>query len=128
MKRPFWKSALGVVAALFGALTLVSGGSVLFSGEVRAAAGNVVNFVLWFNFLSGALYIVAGIGIWMQKPWAPALAVLLAVLVSLVFVLFGWHVVSGGAYEPRTVGAMILRAGFWIAAAIALWRSSRKPG
>ena len=37
---------------LFGVLTIVSGGVALFGGsDARAAVGDAVPFVLWFNFL-----------------------------------------------------------------------------
>ena len=46
--------SVAAVAVVFGALTILSGGTVLFGGDAaREAAGKVVPFVLWFNFLSG---------------------------------------------------------------------------
>jgi hypothetical protein len=41
-----------VVAVLFGAATVTSGGNVLF-GSGAAAAGSYVPFVVGFNFLAG---------------------------------------------------------------------------
>lgn len=124
MKPPLWKTVLGIFAILFGALTIVSGGKVLF-GNLAAvqAAGNVVNFVLWFNFLSGPIYILAGVAIAFGKKWAKPTAAILAVSIVSVFALFGWHINSGGAYEARTLGAMVLRSGFWVIAALALFRA-----
>lgn len=111
------------VAVVFGAATLYSGGMALFGGEAaKAAVGNAVPWVLWFNFLSGAVYIAAGIGIWIGAHWGTMLARLLAVALSLLFLAFLWRVFSGGAYEMRTMGAMVLRTGFWIGMAVALGR------
>lgn len=108
-------------ALIFGVLTIVSGGRVLFGGpEAQAAAGNAVPFVLWFNFLSGFAYVAAAVGILLLKRWARSLAVALAITIVAVFALFGWHVLSGGAYEMRTVGAMTLRSAVWIGIAIYL--------
>jgi len=108
-------------ALIFGVLTIVSGGRVLFGGpEAQAAAGNAVPFVLWFNFLSGFAYVAAAVGILLLKRWARSLAVALAITIVAVFALFGWHVLSGGAYEMRTVGAMTLRSAVWIGLAIYL--------
>lgn len=46
--------SLAMVAVLFGWLTVLSGGRTLFGGEAaRLAAGAVVPFVLWFNFVAG---------------------------------------------------------------------------
>lgn len=107
------------IAVAFGALTVVSGGTALFGGpEARAAVGDAVPFVLWFNFVAGFAYIAAGIGLWQAYRWALPLAVLIAVLTVLVFAAFGLHIAMGGAYETRTVGAMMLRSLVWIAIAL----------
>jgi hypothetical protein len=114
------------VAVVFGALTILSGGQALFGGvAAQAAAGNAVPFVLWFNFLSGFVYVLAGIGIALRKPWAGPLAAGLALSILAVFALFGLHVLRGGAYEMRTVGAMTLRAAVWIGIALVLRRSAQ---
>jgi len=113
-------------ALVFGILTIVSGGQVLFGGpEAQAAAGNAVDFVLWFNFLSGFAYVAAAIGIAMRKDWARRLSVGLAVAIVAVFALFGWHIFAGGAYEMRTLGAMVLRSVVWIGIAVYVQRLAR---
>jgi hypothetical protein len=114
--RPLMAAAL--VAVLFGILTIISGGRVLFGdAAARAAAGDAVPFVLWFNFLSGFVYVLAGLGIAMGHRWAVTLSVALTVAIAAVFVLFGLHVYQGAAFEMRTVGAMSLRLLAWIAIA-----------
>jgi len=111
------------IAIVFGALTIVSGGVAMFGGPAaQATAGNAVPFVLWFNFLSGFVYVLAGIGIALRKPWSGTLATALALAIITVFALFGWHVFRGGAYEMRTMGAMALRAAVWIGISIFLIR------
>jgi hypothetical protein len=113
-----------VVALMFGALTVFSGGRALFGGpEARIAVGNAVPFVLWFNFLAGFAYIAAGIGLWLHRPWAARLALLIALATLVVFAAFGIHVAQGGAYETRTVAAMTLRSLVWIAIAATAWRA-----
>lgn len=113
------------VAVIFGVLTIVSGGLALFGGpDARAAAGNAVPFVLWFNFLSGFVYVLAGAGIGLRKSWARALAAALALAILAVFALFGWHIFREGAYEMRTVGAMGLRSAVWIGLTLFLHRAA----
>lgn len=122
-QRVTWLRIVAGFALVFGALTIVSGGRVLFGGPAaQAAAGNAVPFVLWFNFLSGFAYVAAGLGMAMRKPWARTLAVGLAIAIVAVSALFGWHVFTGGAYETRTVGAMALRSAVWISIAVYLQR------
>lgn len=120
------KVAAGVAIA-FGALTVLSGGRALFGGvEAGAEVGDAVPFVLWFNFLAGFAYIVAGIGLFLRHQ--PAVWISLGILVTtlLVFAAFGVHVLQGGAYEIRTVGAMILRTVVWAAITALAWRHIRQ--
>lgn len=116
-----WISA--IIAILFGLLTLKSGGEVLFiDGAGRKAAGNYVPLVLWFNFIMGFFYIVAGAGLWLQKRWAVLLSLFIAIATLIVFAFFGINIVLGGLFEQRTVGAMILRSGVWVAISIIAYR------
>jgi len=121
--RPWWFGAVSVFAALFGLLTLKEGGSVLFiDGEARRAAGDFVPFVLWFNFVAGFAYVVAGAGLWRRRRWAAWLAVAIVATTALTFAVFGAHVYVGGAYEQRTVIAMSLRTLVWAAIAAIAWQ------
>jgi hypothetical protein len=105
-----------MVAIVFGLLTVISGGSALFGGpEARAAVGDAVPFVLWFNFFAGFAYIVAGGGLLARHIWAVWLSGAILLATVLVFAAFGFHVLQGGAYEMRTVGAMTLRTVVWLA-------------
>lgn len=115
--------AISLVAVAFGLLTIKEGGTILFGGEAaRAAAGNYVPFVLWFNFLAGFAYVVSGIGLWLRQSWAARLAIIIAAATVLTFAAFGIHVLSGGAFEPRTVVAMSLRTLVWTTIAAIAWR------
>jgi hypothetical protein len=106
------------VAGVFGLLTIVSGGTALFGGpSAESLAGDVVPFVLWFNFLSGFAYVLAGVGIAMDRRWAVTLSIGLALTIAAVFAFFGLHVYQGAAFEMRTVGAMSLRLIVWVAIA-----------
>lgn len=114
---------LAVVAALFGMLTIKSGGQVLFGDETyRLSAGDYVPFVLWFNFVAGFVYIVAGIGIALQKQWSVWLSVCVAASTLLVFAALGLHIFWDGLYETRTVMAMTLRSTAWTVISILLFQ------
>lgn len=118
-----WLRALSIVAVGFGLLTLREGGMTLGGDEDAAkAAGNYVPFVLWFNFLAGFAYVVAGIALWLGRRWAARLAIGIAVATAIAFAAFGLHVYFGGAFEMRTVVAMSLRTAVWAAIAAASWR------
>lgn len=122
--RRRWMQAASIVAVAFGLLTLKEGGTVLFGGpEARAAAGQVVPFVLWFNFAAGFAYVAAGVGLWMQRRWALWLVVAIAASTGLVFAGLGVHVLVGGAHETRTAVAMTLRTLVWAALAAIAWKT-----
>ncbi len=121
--------AAAIFAIIFGVLTLFSGGQVLFfDGEARTAAGNYVPFVLWFNFLAGFAYIIAGIGLLMGRQYAKKLAMLIAIATIIAFAAFGIHIFTGGLYENRTVGAMVLRSAVWIIISLIAAAAWKKHG
>lgn len=121
-----WLRAAGLVAVLFGALTIKEGGAVLFGdGDARAAAGNYVPFVLWFNFLAGFAYVASGIGLWRRHRWGAWLALAILAGTALVYAAFAVHILVGRDYEMRTVVAMTLRTTVWAAIALIAHRNLR---
>jgi hypothetical protein len=126
--RPRSAIISAVIALLFGLLTLKSGGSVLFvNGPARAAAGNYVPFVLWFNFIAGFVYIIAGVGLYLWQGWAVKLSLLIAIATMVVFAALGLYIVFGdGHYELRTIGAMILRSVLWLIIGLLMQRAWSK--
>ena len=115
---------IAAVAIGFGLLTIKQGGTVLFGSDAsRAAAGNYVPAVLWFNFLAGFAYVIAGIGLWLRQRWAVWLAIAIAVATALTSTAFGVYIFFGAAYEQRTVMAMGLRTLVWAVIAAVVWRS-----
>lgn len=115
---------ISLVAVGFGLLTIKQGGTVLFGSDAaRATAGNYVAAVLWFNFLAGFAYVIAGVGLWLRQRWAVWLAIAIAVATALTFTAFGVYIFFGAAYEQRTVMAMGLRTVVWAVIATIAWRT-----
>ncbi|MCZ4271368.1 hypothetical protein [Maritalea porphyrae] len=115
-----------IVALVFGVMTLFSAGSVLFGPSVsQEMAGAYVEFVVWFNFAAGFFYVMAAIGIWLQRAWAYPLSGLIALTTAFMAIPFAFHAIAGGPFELRTVAALVLRIGFWAAITIALYWSKR---
>lgn len=128
LQRNRWLRGASVFAVLFGLLTLKEGGTVLFGGEAaRSAAGAYVPFVLWFNFLAGFAYVAAGMALWRRLGWAAWLALGIGLATALVFAAFGMHILTGGAFEVRTVAAMALRTAVWLGIGTLAWRLRRSP-
>lgn len=126
-QRGFRVWAISLVAVGFGLLTVKEGGAILFGDDAaRAAAGNYVPFVLWFNFVAGFAYVIAGVGLWMQQRWAVWLATTIAAATVITFAALGVHAYSGGAYELRTVIAMSLRTLVWVVIAAVAAQALRR--
>ena len=123
--RRRWMRATSLVAVAFGLLTLKEGGTVLFgSAEARTAAGQVVPFVLWFNFAAGFAYVAAGIGLWMQCRWAPWLAGGIAVSTAIVFAALGVFILAAGANHMRSVAPLTPPTLVWVVLAAIAWKAT----
>ena len=79
-------------------------------------------FVLWFNFLMGFVYLIAGIGLWLQKRWSAWLSIFIAGATLAIFTALGIHILQGGLFEQRTVGAMTLRTVVWSVISLVAYR------
>jgi len=119
--------ASALFAVVFGVLSVLSGARVLFGGGAESA-GDIIAYIVWFNFLAGFAYVAAGVGLWRRRPWVAGAALGLALLNALFFAALGGHIGAGGAYEMRTVAAMALRTAFWVAIAAALFRAGPGAG
>jgi hypothetical protein len=125
-RTPRRAAVLALVAIGFGGVTILVGGRTLFGGvEARSAAGNIVAFVLWFNFVAGFAYIIAGIGLLLRKRWAAYLSTAIAFATIAVFIALGIHIFIGLAFEERTVGAMMIRSAVWVTIAVLACRELR---
>lgn len=109
-ERPRILTVAAAVAVIFGAITVVSGARAL-----TTPGPGVVPFVLWFNYVAGFAYIAAGYGLWRGATWAEWLAGAIALATAIIFLGFLWHIIQGGAWMGRTMGAMGLRVVVWAA-------------
>lgn len=99
-----------VVLAAFGLLTLFLSSSVIFDlFGIRAKEGNYVLFVVWSNFISSILYLIASYGFVASQKWTAKLLGISAIILITAFVGLIIHITSGGIYETKTIGAMIFR-------------------
>ncbi len=79
---------ISLVAIGFSLMTIKEGGTILFGDEVaRAAAGNYVPFVLWFNFLAGFAYVDSGAA----YEWRTVIAMSLRTLVWATIAAIAWR-------------------------------------
>jgi hypothetical protein len=120
---PRWTRPVALAAAAFGALTIVSGGSVLFGPKAaQEAAGNAVPFVVIFNTAAGFAYLAGAVALWRNHPTARWIALAIGVATLIVLAGFAVTALTGTKVELRTALALPFRAGFWLAIAWALGR------
>lgn len=102
--------AIAIILAGFGLITLFLSSSVIFDlFGIRAKEGNYVLLVVWANFLSSILYLVAAYGFIKNKKWTIKPIGLSAIVLIAAFIGLLIHINSGGIYETKTVGAMLFR-------------------
>lgn len=101
---------LAVLILLFALLTLFLSGSVIFDlFGIRAKEGNYVLLVVWANFISSLLYLVASYGLVVQKKWPYKILIISVAILSAALAGLFIHIDQGGLYETKTIGAMIFR-------------------
>ena len=101
---------IAFLLAAFGLLTLFLSASVIFDlFGIRAKQGNYVLFIVWANFISSIIYLIASYGILKNKKWATIILVLSVLILIIAFVRFIIYINSGGIYETKTIGAMVFR-------------------
>lgn len=108
------KKAVQYVSALlllgFGLLTLYLSGSVIFDlFEIRAEKGNYVLFIVWANFISSLIYLIAAYGFLKSKKWTAGVLSISVLVLVLAFVGLNIYANAGGLYETKTMNAMIFR-------------------
>lgn len=123
-----WAKPIAALALIFGVMTIISGGSVLFGPpQAQEWAGNYIRIVVWFNFLAGGAYVVAAVGLWLRQNWAAHLAVAIAVATAVAALGFAILILRGAPFEMRTVGALAFRFAFWAAVALLARRVVTMP-
>lgn len=108
--KKYIPSLLATILSLFGFLTLFLSTSVIFDlFGIRAKEGNYVLFIVWANFLSSILYLLASYGFIKNKNWTAILLEITSVILIIAFIALLIYINSGGIYETKTIGAMIFR-------------------
>ena len=109
MKRVLQYSVAIAIAA-FGLLTFYLSSSVIFDlFDVRTKEGHYILFVVWANFVSSLLYLLAAWGFAKNKQWTALPLGISAIILSAAFLGLLFYISAGGIYEVKTIGAMIFR-------------------
>lgn len=111
----------------FGMLTLFLSSSVILDlFNIRAREGNYVLTVVWSNFISSIIYLIAAYGLIKQKNWTAGILGVSVIILIAAFVALNIHIENGGVYEVKTVNAMIFRIAITIAFTISSYLLTKK--
>jgi len=117
--------ALAAFLVGFGLLTTFLTSSVIFDWfDIRSREGNYVLIVVWANLVSGLMYLTSAAGLIRRKTWAVLPLIISAGVLVLAFFGLLIHINGGGAYETKTIFAMLLRIFINVVLFILLYRSS----
>lgn len=114
---------IGAFLIFFGLMTIISGGKALFTEVGHETRGNIVPLVLWFNFIAGFFYILAGVATYNLRGCVKKLSVLLAFTNVAVFIYLLNHIFQGELYETRTLVAMSIRTSLWVFISLYFFKS-----
>lgn len=111
----------------FGMLSLFLSGSVILDlFNIRAREGNYVLTVVWSNFISSIIYLIAAYGLIKQKNWTAGILGVSVIILIAAFVALNIYIENGGVYEVKTVNAMIFRIAITIAFTISSYLLTKK--
>ncbi len=111
--------AIVVALSAFALLTLFLSIAVIFDlFDIREKEGNYVPFIVWSNFISSIIYLIAVYGLNKLKKWSTWLLGLAVVMLTPPFIGLKVHISNGGIYEPKTINAMMFRITLTIVFAI----------
>ncbi len=100
-----------LLLSAFALLTLFLSTSVILDlFGVRAMEGNYVLSVVWANWISSILYLLAAYGFVKHRSWTYKALALSFFVLLFASVAFALHINSGGLYEQKTIGALFFRS------------------
>lgn len=99
-----------VFLLFFGGVTLFLTSSIIFDAfGIREREGNYVLFIVYTNLICGLIYLVAAYANWKNKKYGIYALVFAALILVIAFISLLIYINNGGAYESKTVKAMLFR-------------------
>ena len=101
---------ISIILVIYSLITLFLSSSLLLDlFDVRMQNKNYVDFVVWGNLMCGILYLISSFGFLKSKNWAIKPLISAVIILITVFIGLQFHINAGGAYQEKTLGALIFR-------------------
>ncbi len=127
VKNNLFTNIAAIVLIAFALLTLLLSGSIIFDWfGMRAKEGNYVFLVVWANFISGILYLIAVYGFIKSKTWTFELLSTSVVILTIGFIGLYVQIFAGELYETKTIGAMLFRITITLAFTVFAYQKFKK--
>lgn len=109
--KKYARILLSIFLGAFAILTFYLSTSVILDlFHVRESEGQYVLFVVWANWVCSVIYFIAIYGLIKKKRWVVKWLLIAVGLLLLTEVGLQFHISAGGAYEQKTVFALLFRA------------------
>lgn len=118
------QGTLAFVAAVFGLVTLISGGRVVAGADPGYV---VLRPLLIYNVWMGLAYLAAAIIMWRSLEKGTLAAAAIFVLNLAVLVIVGYLYATGGAVAVASVRAMTFRTAVWLVLCLGMAWARRRP-
>jgi hypothetical protein len=120
---------LSITVVVIGIATFSIGFDLLFiQGTFTKMINDYLHFVVWFNFFSGIVYLIAGYGIWHLKPWAVYLSLLIVVFSLIVLTALSVHMFTDGQFRGWQIAEMGLKVLIWSLILMSISKKFRLKG
>jgi hypothetical protein len=111
-----------VFLAFFGILSLFMTTSVIFDFfGIREKEGNYIPFVVYANFICSFIYLYCSYGLFTKNKYTTACLFVAAAILFIAYIGMIIHIQLGGAFELKTVKAMLARTSITIVLAGLSW-------
>lgn len=125
MRKSILRIGAAIIALVFSLLTIVEGSSVLLGISQRDHV--VLMPLVLYNVLMGFVGIVAGVILWLNRPWVLKLTAGIGTVHLFVLLAVGVIFLLGDAVAADSVRAMALRSAVWLAIMWAAWTTRVAP-
>ena len=102
----------GAAGLLVGGLSVLAGSRVLLGLSIPSYA--VQRWLVLYNVFAGGISIIAGLGLWSRRYWAPRLAAVIAAVHMIVLIVLVGSSALGESVATESVGAMTFRSVAWL--------------
>lgn len=111
-KSSFAEKSGALTAILFGGVTIIAGGRVLFG--FSNPGYDTLQSLLIFNFIMGFIYVGTGLLIWKKHSKSIRITLFVLILNLVVLFIIGTLYLFAGNVAIQSVIAMTFRAGIWL--------------